>query len=191
MSMEDIGHIELTPQGKYSHLRVLVDDDYDGEYFSCFKWYISPHGYAYRPVGKHDQEYTGKHGRIIYLHQEVARTPKGMVTDHINRNKLDNRSCNLRWADWILSAQNRKQPKRVKTGSCGYKGVWDIYANRPEAKSKYKARKVLPKRYATKVARETVSYHTTPLEAAKAYDKLAYARWGELAELNFPVDTTV
>lgn len=49
-------------------------------------------------------------GRYIYLHHYVCPTPKGMVTDHINRNVLDCRRENLRV---VTNSENlRNSPPR-------------------------------------------------------------------------------
>jgi hypothetical protein len=72
--------IPLT-QGKFA----IVDDE-DFEYLNRWKWYFAPVGYATRGDG---------HGRgnrtVVYMHRVVNKTTGGLVTDHINRNKLDNR----------------------------------------------------------------------------------------------------
>lgn len=64
----------------------LVDDaDLKRVMSFSFYWYLS-NGYAV----------TRKHQRSIFMHAVVNNTPVGMCTDHINRNRLDNRKSNLR-----------------------------------------------------------------------------------------------
>jgi len=59
---------------------------------SCYKWKVKKGSYgyyAYRTV-----IIKGK-PRAIFMHREVAKTPKGFVTHHKNRDTLDNRKSNL------------------------------------------------------------------------------------------------
>ena len=51
-----------------------------------FIWYLGSGGYVYAQIN----------GRPIAMHAYLMKTPKGMHTDHINRNRLDNRRSNLR-----------------------------------------------------------------------------------------------
>lgn len=81
---------------KIADKTILVDGDYDGEYFSQYNWRILPNGYVYRSEAEKLANGKWKH-HIIYLHREVARPPKGMWVSHIDGNKLNNRSCNLAW----------------------------------------------------------------------------------------------
>ena len=63
-------------------LFVLVSqEDYDE--MSKSPWYLSSDGYAYNP-------------KIGYMQKILMHPPKGMCTDHKNRNRLDNRRGNLR-----------------------------------------------------------------------------------------------
>jgi hypothetical protein len=55
----------------------------------------------------------------IYLHRVINQTPLKMETDHINRNKLDNRKNNLRTADRSQNAANHNAHKNNITGVCG------------------------------------------------------------------------
>tara|TARA_R110002020_G_scaffold381765_2_gene592662 strand:+ start:616 stop:1197 length:582 start_codon:yes stop_codon:yes gene_type:complete len=76
---------------------VLLDDDVY-EWASKYKWYLRKDYsrkreafYVVRSVKQPD----GKH-TLILLHREIMNTPKGLVTDHLNGNGLDNRRANLR-----------------------------------------------------------------------------------------------
>lgn len=96
--------IKLT-QGKY----VLVDDS-DFEWLSQWKWYFC-NGYAMR--NKLDR--TG----LIRMHRLINNTPKGLFTDHINRNKLDNQRHNLRTVNKSLNEHNTEVRKNSKSGVKG------------------------------------------------------------------------
>jgi len=108
-------NIKLT-QGKST----LVDDE-DFEFLNQWKWYISSHNYATTTVVPH-----------LYMHRIVNKTPKGLLTDHINRNTLDNRKINLRVADKRLNSINSGLQSN---NTSGYRGIswnkrrskWETY----------------------------------------------------------------
>lgn len=85
--------IQLT-KGK----QAIVDDD-DYEELNQFKWYLN-NGYACRTV-KIDGVF-----KMIRMHVVVNQTPVGFMTDHINRNKLDNSKCNLRSVTRSINRSN-------------------------------------------------------------------------------------
>ncbi len=70
-------------------------------------WHLSPCGYA---VG-HEQR------RTVYMHRLITGATAHQVVDHINRNRLDNRRCNLRLTDWIGNSRNRTP------GRTSYRGI--------------------------------------------------------------------
>lgn len=61
------------------------NEDYD-LVESYGKWYLSDTGYAVRRYKN----------STLRMHRLIAKTPKGLQTDHRNNNRLDNRRCNLR-----------------------------------------------------------------------------------------------
>ena len=103
--------IKLT-KGKYA----LVDDE-DFDYLNQFKWSLNAQKYA----GRYEKN------KYIYMHRFLNKTPDGMVTDHINRNTLDNRKENLRTATKSLNALNTGES--VKNTS-GCTGVYRLKNNR-------------------------------------------------------------
>lgn len=90
----------------------IVDDD-DFERLAAFKWSRHTLGYAYRII-RENSRYVG----AVYMHREVLGNPA--QTDHVNRNKLDNRKQNLRPADHSLNGLNR-DPQANNTS--GVRGV--------------------------------------------------------------------
>jgi hypothetical protein len=82
------------------------------DYVKNRTWFLSENGYI-TTVEKNEE---GKRYQY-YLHQLVCKTEKGdesatKSVDHINRNKLDNRIENLRWA--TQSEQNVNTDKRAR-----------------------------------------------------------------------------
>lgn len=105
--------IRLT-QNKFA----IVDND-DYEWLNNFKWYPdkSPSGKVY--VVRNSKNESGKHKKIR-MHQEIMGTPKGMETDHIDGNGLNNQRKNLRIC---TKSQNQHNRNKYKCNTSGYKGV--------------------------------------------------------------------
>lgn len=75
---------------------VIVDLAY-ATWLASMSWHVSSTGYA---VNR-------RNGKTVRLHHLiVGKPPKGSVTDHINRNKLDNRRENLRITSQKINASN-------------------------------------------------------------------------------------
>ena len=93
-----------------------------------YNWYKTNFGYV-RANNK---------GSILLMHRIINNTPNKLTTDHINRDRLDNRCKNLRSA---TVAQNNTN-KRIKASS-GHTGVyWDSQAKKWRA-SVYKDYKTI------------------------------------------------
>jgi len=124
--------------------------------------------YAHRGVRKPEGKWT-----TVKLHQVIARR-MGIVgaPDHIDGNGLNNLRSNLRPAS--NSQQQAHQGLRANNKS-GYKGVhWHKRDLQWQAEITVNGKK----RYLGSFEDE--------IEAAKAYDRAAFAAWGEFAVLNFP-----
>lgn len=105
--------IKLT-KGKYA-----VVDNEDFEYLNKWRWKFHKGNYAVR------NSYGGK---PIYMHRIVNNTKEGLLTDHINRNGLDNRKENLRT---VNHSQNALNTGMWKHNTSGVKGVfWDNQKNK-------------------------------------------------------------
>ena len=94
--------------------------------------------------------------------------------DHINRNRLDNRKCNLRMA---TQSQNNCNVSKYKNNTSGYKGVY--YAPYNNKTNPWKAQIRINNK------NKGIGYFKTADEAAKAYDKMAIELHKEFAWLNF------
>jgi hypothetical protein len=140
-------------------LKCLVDKD--SKYLLEYKWFIDKHGYII----------TRKNKRNIYIQRMIMNTPKGLETDHINHDKLDNRKSNLRICTKSENQHNRKIGVNNKSG---FKGVsWSKHGNNWEVRIVVNNKKKFLGRF------------NDLIEAGKVYDKKASEFFGEFACLNF------
>jgi HNH endonuclease/AP2 domain len=163
---ESVMKIKL--HGKYGEGKYALVDAIDYPELSKYKWNGTRCGYAARTA-----IINGK-PKVILMHRQILNVPDGLVTDHINGDKLDNRRSNLRIA---TRAQNNYNVDSRKPSISGFKGVsWD------RAKNKWQAR-------ITKDGKGMhLGYFDDPVFAAKVYDYYATKLFGEFAKLNFPDD---
>lgn len=104
----------------------------------------------------------------LRLHNLLLTPQKGLVTDHINGDKLDNRRKNLRVCS--SSANNQNRPSNNKNG---YRGVtWN------------KRRKKWVAQISINNKNKGLGYFITKEEAAEAYNVVASKLHGKLARLN-------
>lgn len=151
--------IQLT-QGK-----VTIVDDEDYEFLIQWKWYCR-NGYAVRNEGKFPNRF------CVHMHRIIAKTPDELLTDHINRNKLDNRRANLRA---VTNEQNLLNRGIISNNTSGYKGVsWKKKNNKWVAN------------ISTGSGQKHLGLYETAVDAAKAYDNAAKTMKGGFAVLNFP-----
>ncbi len=158
--------IPLT-QGKVA---IVSNEDY--EYLSQWKW--SFHGkYAHR-----SEWIKGGKGKQIhhYMHRQLMNVPKGLDTDHINGDKLDNRRENLRVCS---RSQNNANMTKPSHNTSGFRGVsWDKRAKKWQARINKNGKLQYCARFEDK------------LSAAKAYNDKFFELYGNYAKLNIIKETT-
>lgn len=157
-------------------LFALVDDD-DFSELNKYKWKAKKRPkentyYAYRWFRVGDRKLDRKKQVSMHRHILNLTNPKELC-DHINRNGLDNRRCNLRKC---THSQNCMNKTKMKNKSSKYLGV-SINDN---GKKKY---------WTAHIKGKCISWQPyTPegeIKCAKAYDKKAKIMFGEFANLNF------
>jgi len=155
-------------RGKYSNKFVLIDDE-NYNWLNKHKWYFEK-GYAIRIYQQKNKIFK------IRMHRQILNTPEGLYTDHINRNKLDNRKKNLRFATRQQNSANRTANRKKIKSNNPYKGVH----KEPRNKNK----KWIARIWFYNNHIYLGGFHTK-IEAAKAYDVKAKELFGEYACLNF------
>jgi len=101
------------------------------------------------------------------MHKFLMQTPKGMHTDHINGNGLDNRRSNLRVC---TPSQNKMNSKTYRTNKSGFKGV-----------SFYKRDRNWSAQITMNFKKVHLGYFSTPGLAHVAYCNAALKLHGEFA----------
>jgi hypothetical protein len=104
------------------------------------------------------------------MHRIVMKAKDGEIVDHINNNRDDNRSCNLRIASFGLNAHNKTKSKNA---SSKYFGV-----------SFYKREKKWNAEITCKGIKYRLGVFKDEIDAAKAYNKKAIELYKENANLN-------
>lgn len=148
---------------------VVSDEDYAR--VSAHKWSLDKNGYAVRKVVvvAADKE---RRQRKILLHRFILAAPKGLDVDHVNGDPLDNRRDNIRLA---TRSQNMANSGPRANGRSPYKGVsWHKRDRRWCASIMVVGHK------------RHLGNFDSERAAALAYDRAAFAAWGEFSRLNFP-----
>jgi len=138
--------------------KVTKVDDEDFEMLSRVKWHVND-GYA-------------ANARLGRMHRLILSAPEGIMVDHLNGDKLDNRRKNLRLC---TNSQNQAN-RRVSRGVSKFKGV--TWQSRPNGRGMWKAQLV----YEGAVV--YLGTFKTDLDAATAYNAAATTHFGEYAHLN-------
>jgi hypothetical protein len=99
--------------GKYGDGRFAIVDDGAYEVLSAMRWHVQPQGYAVmRPSWG-----------TIYMHRVVAGAVGGDLIDHIDGDKLNNTSSNLRKCDKSINALNKHDKQAGRPYTSKYRGV--------------------------------------------------------------------
>jgi hypothetical protein len=143
--------------------RVALVDDEDYERINAHRWYTFKMKHSLTAYAVRKQA-----GKVIMMHREIAGTPDGMLTDHKDRDGLNNRRDNLRICTHTENHQN-EAPRRNKISK--YKGVY-------RHGGKWQAR------ISINGMRRSLGHHEAEVDAAKAYNMAAVNNFGEFARVN-------
>ena len=128
-------------------------------------WCLSNKGYAVHYTRINGQR------KVLYMHRLIMDAPPHLQVDHINRDRLDNRRANLRFA---TRSQNQANKGLQVNNTSRYKGVsWN--RGRWEARIRvHNGRRVNLGRF------------DDPMTAALVYDAASRLFYADFAGCNFP-----
>lgn len=158
----DIAKIPLGKDAKGGY--AIVDKDL--AYIDSHKWRVGKNGYACGYITSSDED-----GYHTTMHRFIAKPPIGMVIDHKDGDKLNNRMSNLRVCTQVENMQNRVAASKPKTSK--YKGVcWSKKDNRWRATIKVSGKQI------------GLGYFRDEELASRAYDEACVRYFGEFAKGN-------
>ena len=145
-----------------SSRRAKIDD--------CFFEEISKRGWFYHLGYARSHFKLGAMFKTGAMHRIILPPKKGFDIDHKNRNGLDNRRCNLRYA---TRSQNLANSKLPVNNTSGFKGV------RFE-----KDRGLWLARIKVNQVTKNLGRYKNKIDAAKAYNAAAIKYFGEFSRIN-------
>ena len=151
----------------------IVDDE-DYELVSRYNWTESDKGYAITSI-----KINGK-WKTVPMHRLINNTPAGMLTDHIDGDRLNNRRENLRTCE---AKQNMQNMKIFKSNKSGYKGV-SVKKNISKQGNEYLYWMAQIKLDLDKPYKLFPYTEEGKLQAARWYDEQARLHFGEFAKVN-------
>jgi len=160
----------MTTQLPISGGLVALVDDADAILVYPYRWRASRRLASGQIYVMRDVYQDGLHTRE-YLHRFLLKSGPGVVVDHVNGDRLDNRRANLRECSRSQNNANSRRGRRARSTS-PYRGV-RRYGKGWRAEISVD-RKV-----------KCLGTFTTPEDAAAAYDAAALRHHGEFARTNF------
>lgn len=164
--------VKIPLYGKYGKGKFALVDDIDADLVEL-KWHVLKIGYAARTEGGGKKPKKHFYLHRIILERKLGRPLKpGEVSDHIDRDKLNNLRSNLRVT---VQKRNTHNAGMRSNNQSGYIGVsynnhlkkWIMQINTDDGR--------------------LVAYFDDPVPAAQAYDAAARKYRGQfVGELNFP-----
>lgn len=164
---------------KLLNAKYALVDDSDFDELNKFEWHTDAKGYAVRSNGLSK----GKQ-RQVRMHREIMNTPKGMDTDHIDHDKLNNQRDNLRVCTNSQNQMNRVKPAHGVTSKFKGVSVWisDSFKNRYIYKY-YKA-SLWGGRGGKRISKLFPFTPEGEKSAAKWWNEMAKQHYGEFVSLN-------
>jgi len=115
----------MTKEIRLTQGQVTIVDDWRYDELNQYKWFAlwSPKTRSFY-AGRNSATVGGKR-TTVSMHMVIAGTPRGMQTDHVDHDTLNNTEANLRVC---TASQNKQNCVRRSDNTSGYKGVFPAHS---------------------------------------------------------------